>query len=382
MLSSDKEDMVVIKGWGQTKYIRKPSDTDSLFDLFAEAISTALVDANLKLSDIDGFAVSSFTLKPDRAIDLAVKFNLKINWIMDGSTGGASGIDMLQHAASAIKDKTVKNILLLSGDLFREGQFADLILNYNTNTRDYLAPSGIIGPNPMFAILTTLQMNKYHFMKEDYGKIVISQRKYANSNPKALYRDLLTISDYLAAPMISTPLGLYDCVPVVSGASAIIVGSFVGDKNAKNCLQVKKVRANHNYDYHNGDGTSTGLSEIAPEFWEEVNLKPEEINFLALYDDYPAIVLAQLMDLGFVSRDNSSASLQSFIEKSTTQLNSSGGQLTCGQNGAGGGMHGLIEICEGLKNDREAQYGLACGYGMVTYRYGSCSNLVLIEASR
>ena len=68
--------MAVIKGWGQTKYIRKPSETDSLIDLFAEAISTALKDANLNLSEIDGFAVSSFTLKPDRAIDLAVKFNL------------------------------------------------------------------------------------------------------------------------------------------------------------------------------------------------------------------------------------------------------------------------------------------------------------------
>ena len=381
-MSSDKEDTIVIKGWGQTKYIRKPSETDSLFDLFAEAISTALDDSNLKLSDIDGFAVSSFTLKPDRAIDLAVKFNLKVNWIMDGSTGGASGIDMLQHAASAIKDKTAKNILLLSGDLFREGQFADLVLNYNTNTRDNLAPSGITGPNPLFALLTSLQMDKHHLTKEDYGKIVIAQRKHANSNPKALYRELLTMPDYLAAPMISTPLGLYDCVPVVSGASAIIVGSATGDKGSKKNLQVKKMRANHNYDFHNGDGTSTGLSEIASDFWNEVNLKLEEVNYLALYDDYPAIVLAQLMDLGFVSRENSSASLQSFLDKSKTQLNSSGGQLTCGQNGAGGGMHGLIEICEGLRNNPDSQYGLACGYGMVTYRYGSCSNLVLVEASR
>ena len=374
--------MVVIKGWGQTKYIRKPSENDSLIDLFAEAISTALIDANLELSDIDGFAVSSFTLKPDRAIDLAVKFNLKVNWIMDGSTGGASGIDMLQHAASAIKDKTAKNILLLSGDLFKENEFADLVLNYNTNTRDFLSPAGLVGPNPLFALLTTIQMNKYHFTKEDYGNIVISQRKHANTNPKALYRDLLTMTEYLASPMISSPLGLYDCVPVVSGASAIIVGQPSPDETLENKLQVKKISAKHNYDFHNGDGTSTGLSEIAPKFWDEVKLKPEEINYLALYDDYPAIVLAQLMDLGYVSRENSPASFQNFLENSKTQLNSSGGQLTCGQNGAGGGMHGLIEIFEGLSNDKRSKYGLACGYGMVTYRYGSCSNLVLIEVNR
>ena len=374
--------MAVIKGWGQTKYIRKPSETDSLIDLFAEAISTALKDANLNLSEIDGFAVSSFTLKPDRAIDLAVKFNLKVNWLMDGSTGGASGIDMLQHAVSAIKDKTAKNILLLSGDLFKENDFSDLILNYNTNTRDFLSPAGLVGPNPLFALLTTLQMNKYDFKKEDYGKVVIAQRKNANANPRALYRDLLTMEEYLAAPMISTPLGLYDCVPVVSGASAIVVGESTIDKSSENRLQVKKISTRHNYDLHNGDGTSTGLSEIAPEFWEEVKLKPEDIDFLALYDDYPAIVLAQLMDLGFVSRENAPASWQDFIENSRTRLNHSGGQLTCGQNGAGGGMHGLIEVFEGLRNDKNSKYGIACGYGMVTYRYGSCSNLVLIEANR
>ena len=374
--------MAVIKGWGQTKYIRKPSETDSLIDLFAEAISTALKDANLNLSEIDGFAVSSFTLKPDRAIDLAVKFNLKVNWLMDGSTGGASGIDMLQHAVSAIKDKTAKNILLLSGDLFKENDFSDLILNYNTNTRDFLSPAGLVGPNPLFALLTTLQMNKYDFKKEDYGKVVIAQRKNDNANPRALYRDLLTMEEYLAAPMISTPLGLYDCVPVVSGASAIVVGESTIDKSSENRLQVKKISTRHNYDLHNGDGTSTGLSEIAPEFWEEVKLKPEDIDFLALYDDYPAIVLAQLMDLGFVSRENAPASWQDFIENSRTRLNHSGGQLTCGQNGAGGGMHGLIEVFEGLRNDKNSKYGIACGYGMVTYRYGSCSNLVLIEANR
>ena len=37
---------------------------------------------------------------------------------------------------------------------------------------------------------------------------------------------------------------------------------------------------------------------------------------------------------------------------------------------------------EGLRNDENSKYGIACGYGMVTYRYGSCSNLVLIEANR
>jgi acetyl-CoA acetyltransferase len=68
-------------------------------------------------------------------------------------------------------------------------------------------------------------------------------------------------------------------------------------------------------------------------------------------------------------------------------VNTSGGQLSAGQAGAGAGLHGLVEAVTQLRGEaRErqvpgARLGLVSGYGMVLYRYGACANAVVLEAS-
>jgi acetyl-CoA acetyltransferase len=67
-------------------------------------------------------------------------------------------------------------------------------------------------------------------------------------------------------------------------------------------------------------------------------------------------------------------------------VNTSGGQLSAGQAGAAGGMHGLVEAVTQLRGEagerqvRDATRALVSGYGMVEYRYGMCANAVVLEA--
>lgn len=366
-----------IRGWGQTPYIKRPDSSLTLLDLFKDAVEKALNSSHISLHEIDGLAVSSFTLAPDKAIDIAVKFGIKLRWIMDGATGGASGVDMLQHARHAIREGSASNILILAGDLFQPKDFLDLVENYNAWAQEFLSPLGIAGPNPLFALLTSIQMERLGIDKSVYGQIVIKQREWANGNPSALYREPMTLEQYLSAPEISAPLNLYDCVPVVSGASAVIMSA-----QSEGSIALTQAMANHNFDSQMGDGTHTGLSEIAGEFWRRAELTPSDIDFLSLYDDYPAIVLAQLIDLGFIDPHNVKVSLTQFLFNSKTRLNSSGGQLSCGQNGAGGGLHGILDVLNGLAQDPQARFGVASGYGMVSYRYGACANLALFEVKR
>ena len=99
------------------------------------------------------------------------------------------------------------------------------------------------------------------------------------------------------------------------------------------------------------------------------------------------MTLVQLEDLGF-ARDGDVASLVDRIAAGGLPLNTSGGQLSAGQAGAAGGMHGLVEVVtqlRGAAGERQvegARIGLVSGYGMVTYRYGACSNAVILEARR
>ncbi|PHX66669.1 MAG: DitF protein [Actinobacteria bacterium] len=364
---------VFVRASAQTPYSKRPPAGTTTTSVLADAFAALLESSGLAIRDIDGLAVSSFTLTPDRAIDLAVKFGLKLSWIMDGGTGGASGVDMTQHAMRAVEAGDAKNIAVLGGDVFRDADFTRLVENYNRNTQELLTPIGVQGPNPLFALLTQTQMKELGLTKEDYGRLVIHQRKMAAANPNALYRELLSMDEYLSAPMVATPLGMFDCVPVASGANAVLISDTPGDVP----IAIRKISVAHNYDLHEGDGTATGLSAISHDLFKEMN--KDTIDVVALYDDYPVIVIAQLADLGFISWSNASEDLQKILSSGQPLINSSGGQLSSGQCGAGAGLHGMVEVVNALRAT-SAKRGLVTGYGMVAYRYGACANAMLLEA--
>jgi acetyl-CoA acetyltransferase len=162
-------------------------------------------------------------------------------------------------------------------------------------------------------------------------------------------------------------------VPVVSGADAIVV------TDAPSGIAVRALRGLHNPDAHEGDGLRTGLADVAGELWEEAGFGPADVDAAYVYDDYPAMSLVQLDELGFVA----SGDVARFARESTLPVNTSGGQLSAGQAGAAGGMHGVVEaVTQLLDGSRvEARRAVVTGYGMVLYRYGACANAAVLEAT-
>lgn len=357
--------------------MRRPAGTLTTPDVLADAARRALEDAGLQPREVDGLGVSSFTLQPDRGIDLAVRLGLRVHWLMDAGTGGASAIDMLQHAVRAVQAGDASAVLLVAGDVLRPADFRALVDGYNVATRDHLAPLPHGGPNALFAMVTRRHMLAHGLGREAYGRLVVRQRAWAAGNPHAAYREPLTLRQYLAAPMVADPLGLYDCPPVVSGAAAVVVAGG-GDGPV-----VRAVRVLHNADLHEGDGLTTGLAEVAGALWEEAGAGPGEMDVVSVYDDYPAMVLVQLADLGF----GGPADTLDAIEAGRLAVNTSGGQLSAGQAGAAGGMHGLVEAVAQLRGDagsrqvRGARLAVVSGYGMVAYRHGACANAAVLSAS-
>src|SRR6266487_618308 len=73
------------------------------------------------------------------------------------------------------------------------------------------------------------------------------------------------------------------------------------------------------------------------------------------------------------------------IASGAMAVNTSGGQLSAGQAGAAGGMHGLVEAVTqlggrgGERQVPDARLALVAGYGMVLYRHGACHNAALLE---
>lgn len=373
--------MIAITGTGQTSYARLGSSatdasTPSTRELLAEAAARALANAGLAREDIDGLAVASFTLRPDRAIDLAVALGIAPSWIMDSGLGGASGTDMLQHAVAAIANGDANRILVLAGDAFTAETFTTLVREYNVSMLDDYSGLAGFGPNAMFALVTTLQMQELGLDRTDYGRLVCRQRAWAADNPNAAFREPLALDDYLAAPLIADPLSRFDCVPVVSGANAIVIEA-ARDATSSPQVVIRGVTARHNADLHEGTGLVTGLAQAAPVLWWQTGWRPEDITVLSVYDDYPAMVVAQLVDAGFLSRDHAPDDLARLLHE--RDLNSSGGQLSAGQCGAGAGLHGIVDAVTRLRAHEAGTRAIATGYGMVANRYGACAGIAALE---
>jgi acetyl-CoA acetyltransferase len=368
----------LIVGAAEVPYVRHSDRTTA--ELLADAAERACRDAGSSLADIDGIGVASFTLRPDHAIDLAWRLGLRVRWLMDDANGGASALNLLQHARRAVETGDAARILLLAGDALASGSFRELADEYNSATRDHLAPLPFGGPNSLFALLTQRHMAAHALERADYGRLVVAQRAWAARNPEAVYRTPLTIDDYLAAPVVAAPLTRLDCVPVVSGANGIVV-SAEGERG----VAIRAFAAAHNPDDQAGAGLRTGLAGVAQQLWQEANLSPQDVDVVSVYDDYPAMVLVQLADLGFVRDGDVRATVSAIGDGAAVPLNTSGGQLSVGQAGAAGGMHGLVEVVRQLRGDaagrqiENARVGVVSGYGMVLYRYGACANAAVLE---
>lgn len=376
---------VSIIGTGQSPYTRHPQPGTDTSQVIARAVRTALVEAGLTPGDVDGFAVSSFTLNPDHGIDLAWRMGFRLTWLMQDTNGGASAGGMLQHAVRAIEAGDAKVIVLAAGDLMDAPAFSRLVASYNRATQDHLAPLPMKGPNALFAMLTTRQMEALGLTREDYGRIVIAQREWAAGNPGAVYREALTMDDYLNAPAVATPLRRYDCVPPVTGADAVVLVADPGSGAPR--AKVLSVRASYNADQQAGDGLETGLRLCAQAGWEEAGIGPADVGLACVYDDYPSMVVAQLADLGVLpAEDHPADFIKRRIATRDLPVNTSGGQLSAGQAGAAGGMHGLVEAARqlmGAAGERQvsARHAVVSGYGMVLYRYGACATMSVLEAA-
>jgi acetyl-CoA acetyltransferase len=379
-------DNTAIVGVGQSAYTRRPEPGRIAHHFIRDAIVAALADAEMKLSEIDGLALSSMSIAPDMAVDVAWRLGLSLRWLHQDTNGGSSSISAFGAAVRAMEMGAARNILVVAGDATGLEGYAKLAANFNRAIRDHAAALGYGGPNTAYALLTARQMKHYGLEKTDYGHMAIAQRTWAAGNPFAVYRDPMTMDDYLAAPMVVDPLCRFDCVPVVAGGQAVILSSPDRTPKGRPKVMVRALGYSFNHDHQATDGLKTGASVFARDLWAEASAGPGDIDVASVYDDYPAMVIAQLDDLGFIEGHDARRFIHTRIKDRSFPVNTWGGMLSAGQPGGPAGcLNGISEVTLQLQNragERQvkgAALGLSTGYGMTMYRYGATAGAAVLE---
>ncbi len=378
-----KSDIGIV-GCGQTPYSKRAQGT--LVGYLADAARRALDSAGMARGDIDGLAVAAFQLPPDNAVTLAEQFGITVSYADYFTAGGAGSVAMMLAAKRAIEDGQAKAVLCVAGDLYDVGAHYRLMGNFNQALSNYAQPHGFGGPNGLFALVTRKHMEAYGTTCEQFGRISVGQRASAALNDNALLRGPMTMDDYLNARMIADPLRLFDCVLPCTGAEAVVVAAVDRAPKGKG-VRVLSGAEQHNHPPGEVAPLHIGAALYRDRLWARAGYGPKDMQFAQIYDDYPVMVAIQLEDLGYFGAGEAPGFLarHDFAWNGSLPLNTGGGQLSCGQTGAGGGMIGLWEAVTQLRHEAGARQvpkverGLVAGYGMVGYGHGLGSASVVLE---
>jgi acetyl-CoA acetyltransferase len=351
------------------------------------ALAALVARAGIKPSDIDGLCVSSFTMAPDSGIGLTQHFGLCVRWLDTIPLGGASAIAALRRAARAVQAHDADIVACVAGDTNHVDSFRQTLENFSRFNQDAVYPYGAGGANVSFALIARNYMRTYGVKREDLGKIAVSQRANALRNPDALMKTPLTIEQYLAARPISDPIHLFDCVMPCAGAEAFLV---MREETAA-ALGLQAARLLATIERHNAFAADPmqvrgGWAMDVGELYAMAGVNPDDLDFVQTYDDYPVITMMQFEDLGFCKKGEG----VEFVRQHELTIdgdfphNTSGGQLSVGQAGAAGAYLGLVEGLRqvlgtaGHTQVKDAQLGLASGFGMINYDRGLASGAAIM----
>ena len=353
----------------------------------ARALAELIKTSGLRKDAIDGFTVSSFTLAPDTAVGLTQQLGLSPRWLDHIPMGGASGIVALRRAARAVQAGDAEIVACIAGDTNHVDSFRKTLSNFSRFAQDAVYPYGAGGANASFALITKNYMNKYGAKREDFAKLCIAQRDNALAIPFAMMKKKLTLDEYMAARPIADPVHLFDCVMPCAGAEGLLVCREAVAKSLKlPYARVLSTIERHNAFTADPIQTRGGWAVDIPELWSMAGLKPDAVDFVQTYDDYPVIVMMQFEDLGFCKKGEGPDFVRAhtFTNDGSFPQNTSGGQLSVGQAGAGGGLLGLVEAVRQLIGAPlgtpvgDARSCVVSGFGMINYDRGLSSGAAIL----
>jgi acetyl-CoA acetyltransferase len=344
-----KQKSVAVVGAAETTKMGKIPD-QSVIGLHADAALNAMADAGLKPSDIDGVATAG-----ESPTALAHYLGITPTWADGTSVGGCSFMLHVRHAAAAINEGLCKTVLITHGESGRSrvgaGRFGQSPASLNGQ---FEMPYGPVGPPTMFTVPVLRYLKTYGLTAEDLAWVAVIQREWAAKNPRASYRDPITVDDVLNADMIAWPFTKLMCCLVTDGGGALILTS--ADR-AKDFPQ-KPV-----YVLGTGESVETPMVSQMEDFtsskafrvsgkkaFDEAGIKHADVDHLMIYDAFAHLPLYGLEDLGFCKPGEAAA----FIRERNTAI---GGKLPLNTNGGGlsymhSGMYGMYALQESVRQMR------------------------------
>ena len=364
-MSEPLERRATITGVGQSQVGRRLYR--GALDLTIEASLRAIEDAGLTRDDIDGLssypgamaAPPGFSGPGTPEVQDALRLNL--NWHAGGAEGPAQlsavvnainavAVGLAKHVlvyrtvteASAQGDQGRASVSMGAGGVSRIGGFLQWTL-----------PFGAFSAANWLAMYAARHFHEFGTTREQLAQIALTGRRNAALNPNAIYTEPMTMDDYFAARMISTPFCLFDCDVPADGSTAVIVSAAETAGDAPHgVVRINAVgsalRGRPSWDQWD-DITTFACRDAAAQMWGRTDLKPSDVDTVQLYDGFSFLTLAWIEALGFCGKGEGGPFIEGgdrIARDGELPINTSGGQLSAGR------LHGFGHLWEAVHQVR------------------------------
>jgi acetyl-CoA acetyltransferase len=353
-LTNNVSGKVAIVGVAESDQLGVVPDKSAI-QLHAEAAHNALSEAGLSIGDVDAiFTAGVSPMETAEYLGVVPRY-------LDGTTvGGSSFVIHVGHAATAIANGLCNVALITHGESGRSRVgMSGFPSGPQTMRGQFEAPWGLPSPVGAYAMACSRHMAQYGTTSEQLAEIAVATRKWAALNPKAMYRDPLTIDDVLKSRWVAWPFHLLDCCLVTDAGGAIVLTSLERARGLKThpvvvlgCGEsIDHSMISQMHDFTAGPARISGKRAF-----EMAGVSRDAIDLAMIYDSFTYTVLLTLEDLGLCQQGEGGA----FV---SNQRTAPGGAFPMNTNGGGlsythPGMYGVFTIIEAtrqLRHDYQAQ---------------------------
>jgi acetyl-CoA acetyltransferase len=387
-VSTDRfEHRSVLSGIGRSRLGRRLM-VDPL-SLTIDAALAAVADAGLTLEDIDGLSTYPGMVGAGMSEGgvTAVEEALRIHptWTNGGGDLPGPGGSVIA-AMLAVASGLCRHVLC-----FRtvwESTYRQLGLGHAPGRvsgplMEWRAPFGAMSAANWIGMNANQYFHRYGATREMLGMIAVNGRANAARNPVAIYREPMTMDDYMSARMITTPFGLYDCdIPCDASIAVIVSDASVAGDLPHPAIRIESVGTQILERVSWEQGTITHEPQVlgqSAHLWTRSQLSPADVDLALLYDGFSFNAISWLEALGFCGLGEA----QDWLDKGRRialdgelPVNPHGGQLSEGRT------HGygfIYEAVTQLRREAGERQVADARTAVVTSGGGTPSGVLLLQ---
>jgi len=209
------KDRVAVVGTGCSKF--GENYHMGIEDMIVEAGFEALADAGVEPKQIEAAWVGTLN-SAFAGTSLGDALKIQNIPISRNENYCASGMDAFRNACFAVASGMYDVVLALGFEKLKDSGARGI-----PNTRNHpVLAYGITAPN-LFAMAANRHFHRYGTTKKQLALVAVKNHHNGSMNDKAHFQSEVDLETVLKAPLISSPLGLYDCCPTTDGAAAAVI---------------------------------------------------------------------------------------------------------------------------------------------------------------